>query len=128
MDIRLDCIINEISTEYVEVTSNGSKTYGNLITELYALVDMNKVTNDAYVTMIEGSNTYKFTQTLRTPSRLDFSLSGTNASMSEADISSVRFMPNYMNYGNFAVKVGSTTYTNSTNSKPASGTKIRLYY
>lgn len=112
--------IGEISEEYVEVTADGVKTYAQLLNELYALIDSDKITNESklvynnqtvYSLSGKYSNGYRFGMVY--------------------EINSSAFKLQYIyihSTTSLLMSCSNTTTTDSSDSTPSSGIKFTLYY
>ena len=115
--------IGEISEDYVEVTADGVKTYGQLLNELYTSIDYSKITynskiqDNLYVYNISRypSNSLVFTCT-RKENEFAYRIT-------VFQLSSSSTVDEYRNH-----TTAGMTATSYTDTVPTSGTKITLYY
>ena len=114
-------------SDSVSVTADGVKTYGQLLNELYALVDMSKVT-DTTIFKIDNSISDFFSiyfLSERSSSALRFTrVSGLNQT---TDLTIVIIRSNSV-VRSSSTSTSSTTFTNNTDDVPTSGTTITLIY
>ena len=117
--------IGEISEDYVEVTADGVKTYGTLLSELFALTDTSKITKDtklkigSYVLHIDdidaGATTYRFER-----------INALTTSYAVLEYLGFRNSPFYRTV---TLQTNGTTFSDTLiNGVPSNGTKITLYY
>jgi hypothetical protein len=119
-----DVPIGTPSEDYVEVTADGVKTYGALLNELYALMDVSKLSECSYLTdgsailryVIKGSGFYRFTAMSDSDGTYTYEIIY-RLNSAQSDIYVWRFKEN-----------GSILVTSYTNTVASSGTKITLYY
>lgn len=119
--------INEVNSIAVgtgaSVTADGIKTYRTLLDELYALIDINKITAKTVLTLTKGTldcSYYKIS-----------SINVTNAEFEAARCSNTSYIFSYVNVkasnSEFAVNINGTYTDNSTNS-PTSGWIFTITY
>lgn len=117
-DTVTEQIANVISGGSVSVTTDGVKTYQNLLNELYTLIDITKVSGKSYLKYKD----FIYIPTYLTDSVIQF---GCN-SITSQKVSAIRatLRTSTSAYDN----VNGTTYTNESTVVPASGSTITIYY
>ena len=113
-----DAVIHPSSEDYVEVTADGTKIYGTLLNELYALIDFNKVSKNAILTL----NGLIYNPIIVQNDGCYFSRTGIDNNLPAVYEIGVRESNSYYNY------YQNNQYTNRTNDTVPVGTKLTLYY
>jgi len=117
-----DVPIGEIEEDYVEVTANGVKTYGQLFNELYEEIDATKINAGTYLFFADSiwklevptSNVLYFHR--------EFQASASNIYAGYIMLSSASEM------WSWEIKTTGNTTTTATSDKPSDGTVISLHY
>lgn len=113
------------SDNAVSVTADGVKTYRQLFNELYALIDATKVTRNAKLIMTNTSGDVIYDIERIYGNAVTFVKTRNIAS--DYLVETIWFGTNSAYYL-AATEASSTTFTDSTNSVPASGVTFTLYY
>lgn len=113
------------SDNAVSVTADGVKTYGQLFNELYALTDATKVTRNAKLTMSNTSGGLIYNIERNYGTSITF-IKSRNI-ISDYLVETIWLGPT-STYYLATTEASSTTFTNSTNTVPASGITFTLYY
>ena len=117
-----DVPIGDIEEDSVSVTADGVKTLATLLNELYALIDMNKVTDNAFIPYADSF----FKLEVKTSNNLfltrSFSVANTiyYGTMQVGSTNSI--------FHTWELKESGNTYTNHSTDVPTNGTKLTLYY
>lgn len=116
--------------DFVEVVGDGVKTYNQLYAELYALLNLSKVSLDSYLISYGYDNTYQYRYPLSvlSPTQLEFNYNGNSVSGS-----SFQGIKMNSSAATCSLSVGTLTTTGYTvteygNNVYPSGLKIRLIY
>ena len=118
---------SRVTHESVSVTADGTKTWGTLLNELYALVDNTKLTfKTSFLVAAPTNNSYSvlsaYTSTSLTFSR---NLVATNSRM----ITTTHYMTASSSaYREALFNTSGNTFSDNTSSVPASGTVLLIYY
>lgn len=112
-----DVPIGNIEEDYVEVEGDGSKTLGQLLNEIYARVDISKISSESYII----HNSAKFSLFFKTENAVCFTFSLIDVGV---------------NLQGYTLRAASSktyvydgsTVLESTSQIPTSGTKISLHY
>ena len=107
----------------VSVTADGVKTYSQLLNELYALVDKDRVSRDSYLST-GGYNipvVYKSSSAIRIVGCM-------LADAGNTYINGYYLMESNSTLYSWSVKTSGNTVTNSSSSVPTTGTTFTLYY
>jgi hypothetical protein len=119
-----DAVIGAVSDDYVEVeqVTGGTKTYGELLSELRTKIDASKLTDNAVLKEINGNdrNIYNYCYQYGTSSAIQFS----RASYNNGGATTV--VMDFIS-GSYYVCVGTNRENRSSNTAPE-GYKITLYY
>ena len=113
------------SNNAVSVTADGVKTYGQLFSELYALADATKVTRNAKLVMTNTSGDVVYNIERNYGTGITFVK--TRNVVNDYLVETI-WLGTTSAYYLAATEASSTTFTNSTNSVPASGVRFTLYY
>ena len=113
------------SNNAVSVTADGVKTYGQLFSELYALADATKVTRNAKLVMTNTSGDVIYNIERNYGTGITFVK--TRNVVNDYLVETI-WLGTTSAYYLAATEASSTTFTNSTNSVPASGVRFALYY
>ena len=121
-----DVPIGEIEEDYVEVTADGVKTVATLLSELYAEIDFDKVTDTAYLSVSDGT---VFALTRRLTNELRFGASHTTGTDRVVTLAiRIKELSSDCQFTqNTAQSNGNTIASNNAYQYP-NGTKITLYY
>ena len=121
LNLNLTQILNP---EYVEVTGNGVKTYAQLFNELYALVDISKVTNHSYLrcTLASGDKLFYRLKSFRTNNTPEYEASLIASGKLCVDVLEIDADSNYSR------KVEGQNIAYITTTVVPNGEKYRLYY
>lgn len=113
-----------LNPEYVEVTGNGVKTYAQLFNELYALVDISKVTNHSYLmcTLASGDKLFYRLKSFRINNTLEYEASMIASGKLCVDVLEIDTDSNYSR------KVEGQNIAYITTTVVPNGEKYRLYY
>lgn len=116
-----DVPIGEIEEDYVEVTADGVKTYGQLLNELYALIDLNKVTINSVITMSDYNTIWRINRDSTFP--LEFLWWNFNAQSPYTDTYRLEISSNSV----YEI-INSSGHVPVTTIVPTNGTVISLHY
>lgn len=116
--------------EYIEVTADGVKTYGQLIAELSAMIDTRKMTRHAYFVIENISGTFILTDA---PNKnAVFSSCSANLAHNGFGISTVGCSPSprdaYYVVVLYNITQGTCALTDKTSNVPTNGTKLTIYF
>lgn len=114
-----DIPIGEIEEDYVEVTADGEKTRAQLLTELNALIDWTKITENSYIKF--GNDIYR----VMVPSVKIFMTSAVSISILYETLLDLK---NNLSQQFAISSSGNITFTDKSSNQPSNGTKITLYY
>lgn len=119
---------SRVTHESVSVTADGSKNYGALFNELFALMDTSKVTESSFVVEKSGNYYSRFFLGFHSASQFDYvgtlilSTTAIEYISMSIQVSSSWHKTARINAG------GGTTITNDTTTVPSNGTVYTLYY
>ena len=116
--------IGEASDDYVEVTADGTKTYGELLAELYEYIDADKITQ--YAVLQIGDYYYSIT---RKYPNLRFGMvnSGSGSGATKGAIQ-IKASSSDCVYVHVTSQSSGNTVSNRISNQPTNGTKLTLYY
>lgn len=123
-DVDIDgAEIGPASDEKVEVVANGTKTYATLLNELYALVDLSKLSQNSAIILNIGGEKYAYHIEVFYEGTYEFTWTRvrTNAQLIKT------ILLREQSGSAYVYSVDGTKTDHSTDS-PTSGTKITLYY
>ncbi len=114
----------------VSVTADGAKTYGTLLSELYALVDRNKIGVDTALLFDLGTLVYNYKFCAMTASAIILA-TGEISTQDNAEYLTFLFVLGSASVAKYRKVKASSPYvenTSQTSSVPTSGSKFTLYY
>ena len=113
-----------LNPKYVEVTGNGVKTYAQLFNELYALVDLTKITNYSYLvaTIQSGNRQLYRLKSITSANTLNYEASMIASGKLCVDVLEIDADSNYSR------KIEGQNITYFTTTVVPNGEKYRLYY
>lgn len=123
-----DALIGAVSDDYVEVTADGEKTYGTLLSELYALVDIDKLSVNSYIKASNSNAIYRYSTANSSKAALTFTILAGDSLKYIAYIYRVASASSNCAYVGYNTTTSGTTKTDETSDSPLSGVKITLYY
>lgn len=116
--------------EYEEVVADGVKTYGQLLNELYALVDKSKLNaSTKLVISVPNVSDYVFAYTtyIKSVNKILFN-SENGSSLNFTNVLSVSVTSSGSLYQSARIQTNGNVYSDYTSDVPASSSTLRLYY